>query len=51
LKIDELPPIHKDPFDRLLITQANHYDLTILTDGSVIEKYAVKLINAETYRG
>jgi len=50
LKIDELPPIHKDPFDRLLITQANHYDLTILTDGSVIEKYAVKLINAETYR-
>ena len=51
LKIDELPPIHQDPFDHLLITQANHYDLTILTDDSVIEQYAVKLINAEKYRG
>ncbi len=36
-----LPPYHKDPFDRLLITQANQHDLVLVTQDQVIQKYDV----------
>ena len=49
LAITNLPPIHKDPFDHLLITQANVENLTLLSADSVFDKYAVKLIDANTY--
>ncbi len=49
LEVAKLPPIHKDPFDRLLITQANVENLTILSADIVFNKYAVKLIDANTY--
>lgn len=39
LKLDELPLIHKDPFDRLLIAQAMVDDLTLITHDSDILKY------------
>ncbi len=35
-----LPPIHKDPFDRILIAQATVEDLTLLTTGGDIPRYA-----------
>jgi PIN domain nuclease of toxin-antitoxin system len=37
--IDTLPPIHKDPFDRLLIAQAAMEGITLLTDDSMVAKY------------
>jgi PIN domain nuclease of toxin-antitoxin system len=49
LEVAKLPPIHKDPFDRLLITQAIVENLTLLLTDSVFDKYAVKLIDANTY--
>jgi PIN domain nuclease of toxin-antitoxin system len=37
--IDGLPPIHKDPFDRLLIAQATVEGITLLTDDTTVAKY------------
>ncbi|WP_158752077.1 type II toxin-antitoxin system VapC family toxin [Acidobacterium sp. S8] len=37
--IDSLPPIHKDPFDRLLIAQATVEGITLLTNDSMVTKY------------
>jgi PIN domain nuclease of toxin-antitoxin system len=34
-----LPPIHKDPFDRLLIAQAMVEGITLLTSDVVVAKY------------
>ena len=49
LEVANLPQIHKDPFDRLLITQANVENLTLLSADSVFDKYVMKLIDANTY--
>lgn len=35
-----LPPIHKDPFDRVLIAQATVEDLTLVTTDDLIPQYA-----------
>jgi PIN domain nuclease of toxin-antitoxin system len=37
--IDTLPPLHKDPFDRLLIAQALTEGITLLTADSVVAGY------------
>ena len=37
--IDSLPPIHKDPFDRLLVAQATVEGVSLLTSDSVVAKY------------
>lgn len=37
-----LPDIHKDPFDRLLIVQANVSDLFLVTKDEIIKQYKVK---------
>jgi PIN domain nuclease of toxin-antitoxin system len=37
--VDYLPPIHKDPFDRLLIAQAMVEGITLLTADSTIARY------------
>ena len=37
--IDTLPPIHKDPFDRLLVSQATVEGITLLTTDSVVARY------------
>ena len=42
LYLHKLPPHHRDPFDRMLICQAIHHDLTILTPDSLITQYAVR---------
>ena len=43
-KLSELPYIHKDPFDRLIIATALLEDLTILTIDENIQKYDVPWI-------
>jgi len=37
--IDTLPPIHKDPFDRLLITQAMVEGVALLTNDATVALY------------
>jgi len=37
--IESLPPIHKDPFDRLLVAQAIVEGITLLTADSVVAQY------------
>ena len=40
----DLDPYHRDPFDRMLITQAKADDLTIVTHDRQFESYAVPTI-------
>lgn len=44
-KVKDLPLIHKDPFDRLLIAQAMTEELTIITSDGVFERYGVCVLN------
>jgi PIN domain nuclease of toxin-antitoxin system len=37
--IDSLSPIHKDPFDRLLVTQAMAEDIMLLTTNATVAQY------------
>lgn len=37
--LDGLPPIHKDPFDRLLVAQALVEGVTLLTSDAVVAQY------------
>ena len=37
--IDALPPIHKDPFDRMLVAQATVEGITLLTVDSRVAEY------------
>ena len=37
--IDSLPPIHKDPFDRLLVAQSMVEGITLLTSDPLVAQY------------
>ena len=37
--VDLLPPIHKDPFDRILVAQAVVEAITLLTSDPVVARY------------
>ena len=37
--IESLPPIHKDPFDRMLVAQATVEGITLLTADSLLAQY------------
>ena len=39
IAIDELPPLHKDPFDRMLLAQAKVEGITLLTADAAIARY------------
>ena len=43
-RIKGLPQIHGDPFDRLLIAQAQTEDLVIVTRDRMIPQYAVRTV-------
>ena len=40
----DLPLLHRDPFDRMLIAQALAEDLTLVTKDEAIQRYPVKWI-------
>lgn len=42
----DLPLIHLDPFDRLLIAQALEEGLTLVTRDGLIQKYPVPILKA-----
>jgi len=44
LHLEGLPLHHKDPFDRLLIAQANIENAALVSDDPVIRNYQVKLL-------
>jgi PIN domain nuclease of toxin-antitoxin system len=46
LQVSTLPPHHRDPFDRLLVAQAQLEHLPILTSDPVFAAYDVKTIPA-----
>ncbi|MCG8336741.1 MAG: type II toxin-antitoxin system VapC family toxin [Proteobacteria bacterium] len=43
--VGNLPMHHRDPFDRMLISQAKHQKLTIITRDNIIKKYDVKVLS------
>ena len=44
LELQNLPYHHKDPFDRLLIAQANVEDVLLVSGDSVFSEYPINLI-------
>lgn len=44
LAVGALPPLHRDPFDRLLVAQAGLLDVPILTADPIIAEYAVRTL-------
>jgi PIN domain nuclease of toxin-antitoxin system len=44
LQVDTLPAHHKDPFDRILIAQAQVESIPILTTDHLISQYAVQTL-------
>ncbi len=39
-----LPDFHKDPFDRLLIAQARHHSMTLVSKDALVAQYDVQTI-------
>ena len=44
LRLDALPPLHKDPFDRLLVAQALAEGWDLISHDPAIMQYSVKVI-------
>lgn len=44
LQVTRLPPLHRDPFDRMLISQAVALGLAIVTPDPLIAQYPVRVI-------
>ena len=46
LAVEQVTPIHKDPFDRLLVAQAQSESIILLTADSLVAQYGdmVKLV-------
>jgi PIN domain nuclease of toxin-antitoxin system len=42
LAVESLPLIHRDPFDRLLVAQAQRKDLKVISTDKVFDAYGVK---------
>lgn len=46
LAVLDLPPLHRDPFDRLLIAQAKCEGFTLMTADALVAQYPISLIRA-----
>lgn len=44
LALESLPPLHKDPFDRILIAQANLEDAVLVSGDAMVARYPVRLV-------
>jgi PIN domain nuclease of toxin-antitoxin system len=42
----DLPPHHRDPFDRMLVAQALEEKLTLVTRDDALTRYAVSIVRA-----
>ena len=43
LRVRHLPPLHRDPFDRLLVAQAQAEPLVLMTNDPMVARYPVDL--------
>ena len=43
-QLASLPMLHKDPFDRLLISQAKQYGMSIATVDNAVKAYSVSIL-------
>ena len=43
-KLGALPVLHRDPFDRMLVCQAQAHDLTLVSSDPLIRQYPVALL-------
>jgi PIN domain nuclease of toxin-antitoxin system len=43
-RLDELPPLHRDPFDRMLVCQAQAHGLVIASSDALIRQYPVPVL-------
>jgi PIN domain nuclease of toxin-antitoxin system len=46
IRVAALPPHHRDPFDRLLIAQAQVENLAIMTNDRLFDRYDVAIVPA-----
>jgi PIN domain nuclease of toxin-antitoxin system len=44
LAVEGLPPVHKDPFDRLLVAQANVEGAELVSADQVMRQYPVRIL-------
>lgn len=44
----QLPPLHRDPFDRMLVAQAQVEDLVLVTGDKNIMKYDIRILKAKS---
>jgi PIN domain nuclease of toxin-antitoxin system len=44
MRLAGLPPLHRDPFDRLLVCQAIEHNLTIATVDPVVQSYPINVL-------
>jgi len=42
--VERLPPIHADPFDRLMIAQSIVHTMTILTPDATVARYPIRVL-------
>ena len=43
LQLHRLPPLHKDPFDRILVCQAIEHGMVLLTPDRLVAQYPVRI--------
>lgn len=48
LAVSSLPPLHRDPFDRLLVAQAGVLGVPILTADPILAEYPVETVVVES---
>jgi PIN domain nuclease of toxin-antitoxin system len=44
IEMAKLPPIHRNPFDRLLVAQARHEGLTLVTRDPIMRRYPIETL-------
>lgn len=44
LAVAQLPPLHNDPFDRMLVAQARSEKMILMTADPILEKYPVETL-------
>lgn len=43
-QLPNLPPIHRDPFDRIIVCQALQHDMTVITVDEKLKSYPVQVL-------
>ncbi len=44
LALGELPLVHNDPFDRMLVAQARNEGMVLMTADAILEKYPIEIL-------